>query len=86
MEEIKAIDILKNHVDFLIRPKTEKDTEKIMEFIMLKIDSYSHTAFNEESNKFYRGILGHRIRKQYRKNIAQTLRPYIRDKLKGGKS
>lgn len=81
MEENDAIELLKRYVDFLIRPKTKEDTENIMDFILLKISSYSHTAYSEEANNFYRGQLGHSLRKKYRTAIAKEIRKYIKEKL-----
>lgn len=77
MEENDAIEILKWYVDFLIRPKTVKDKEKVIEIINLKVASFSHSAYPEESNRFYRGIAGHRMRKRFRVEVMKEIKKYI---------
>ena len=63
--EDDSISILKSYVDFILRPKTIRDKEKIVELISLKVSSFSHTTFPGEANQFYRGVTGHLIRKNY---------------------
>lgn len=77
----ESIERLKRDIDFLIGEKKKEDSERIMQFIMLKINSYSHTAYDAESNKFYRGIVGHRLRNQYRKDVSRIVRKYLKEKL-----
>lgn len=82
MEETEAFKLLKQHADFLIRPKTYNDKEKVIEFLSLKVASYSHTAFPKESNQFYKGLTGHMIRKNYRRDLMKQIRIYVDKKLK----
>jgi hypothetical protein len=78
----ESIDILKEYVDFILRPKTIKDVDKIAELISLKVSSFSHTAFPEQASQFYKGYTGHLIRKNFRRDLMIEIREYIRSKLK----
>jgi hypothetical protein len=79
--EEEFIKSLKEQADFLIRPKTYKDREMVLQFLIPKIASYSHSKFNSKDNPYYKGITGHQLRKGLRGEIITKLRKYVKNRL-----
>lgn len=73
---------LKTEVDFILRPKTVADKEKILNLVMPKITNYSHQTFNEHSNPLFKHFVGHQVRKGFRKDLINFIKAYIQEELK----
>ena len=71
---------MKNMIDFILRPKTFKDIEKITNLILMKAASLSHSSF--KGGPYYTGEVGHAVRKSWRRDLVNNAKNYAKGRLK----
>ena len=77
MEECEK-EYIDEKIEFLLRPKTKKDIERIMDIIRIYVTRQSHNIFC--GAPAFKGYSGHAVRKDYRRELFNYARLQLRTK------
>ena len=70
-------------VDFILEGKEKIDKKvinKTFTLLQFKILQYSHQSNTFNDNKFFRGYVGHKIRKDFRKDLYNFVSEYLKER------